>query len=75
MSYFRVGTKDDTLDFYVWADNGPHAVRTVEAHYDMSLPPQRTIALPVTPDDIPDGDEVIGEPDMEREARTDGMET
>lgn len=74
MSYFRVGTKDDGLAFYVWADNTAHAIRKVETQYDMAFPPQRTIAQPVTSDDIPDGDDVIGEPELEREARTDGQD-
>lgn len=74
MSYFRVGTKDDTLEFYVWADNAPHAIRKVEAQYG-GMPPQRTFSLPILPENIPDGDDVMDEPPEEMEARTDGMET
>ena len=75
MSYFKVGTKSDSLAYYVWADNAQHALRKVEAHYDMALPPQSTYSAPVhDPAQIPDGDEVIDEPEDEKEARTDGME-
>jgi hypothetical protein len=63
MSYFCVGTKDDSLKFYAWADNAQHAVRTVEAHYDMALPPQRVVATPIAAEEIPEGDDVIGEPE------------
>lgn len=74
MSYFSVGTKDDSLSYYVWADNPQHAVRKVEKFLDMAFPPQRTIAQPVLAEGIPDGDDVIDEPETEKESRTDGME-
>jgi hypothetical protein len=74
VSYFQVGTKDDSLAFYVWADNPQHALRKVEAHFDMAFPPQRVTAQSVTAEAIPDGDDVIDEPKTEKESRTDGME-
>lgn len=73
MNYFRVGSKDDTLQHHVWADNPAHAVRKVEALFG-GLPPQRTFSLPCKPEDVPEGDEVIDEPEMEREERTDAHE-
>lgn len=73
MSYFRVGTKDDSLAHFVWADNPAHAVRKVEDLYG-GLPPQRTLSVACNAQDVPEDDDVIDEPDMEREARTDGLE-
>lgn len=74
MSYFKVGTKDDSLEYFVWADNAQHAVRKVEAVIG-GLPPQRTFSTAVLADDIPEGDDVMDEPPEEMESRTDGMET
>jgi len=74
MSYFKVGTKDDTLEYFVWADNAKHAVRKVEAVIG-GLPPQRTFSTSVLADEIPGGDYVMDEPPEEMESRTDGMET
>lgn len=72
--YFRVGTKDDTLFHYVWADNVNHAIRAVEAHFDMAMPPMRTVANEVAREDVPEGDQVIGEPEMEKEVREDSYD-
>jgi hypothetical protein len=74
MSYFQVGTKDDSLAFYVWADNPQHALRKVEAHFDMAFPPQRVVVLSVLAEGIPDGDDVIDEPEDQKESRNDGLE-
>jgi len=70
--YFRVGTKDDSLFHYVWADNVQHAIRKVESHFDMALPPMRVVAAAIRPEEIPEGDPVIDEPEQLREERTDG---
>lgn len=72
-SYWKVGTKDDSLSHYVWADNAQHAVRKVEAQYG-GMPPQRTTSVPVEGSTVPEGDEVIDEPQLEREARSDYYE-
>ena len=69
--YFRVGTVVDTLFHYVWADNPQHAVRKVESHFDMALPPQQTRVAPIRPDEVPEGDDVIDEPELEKETRVD----
>jgi hypothetical protein len=74
VSYFSVGTKDDSLAYYAWADNPQHAVRKVETYLDMAFPPQRVVSKAILADDIPDGDEVIDEPEEQKESRTDGME-
>lgn len=74
MSYWSVGTIDDDLTYFVWADNSAHAKRVAENEYDLALPPQRTVVKSVLADDIPDGDDVIGEPEEQKESRTDGME-
>jgi hypothetical protein len=74
MSYFKVGSKDDGLAYYVWADNVQHGIRKVEAWLDMALAPQRIVAHAVLASDIPDGDDVLDEPEDEKESRTDGME-
>lgn len=73
MSYFRVTTLDDTLAHHVWADNKQHALRKVEELFG-GLPPQRTLVNPVDAQDVPEGDDVIDEPVMEQESRTDGHE-
>ncbi len=73
MSYFAVTTKDDTLSYYVWADNGQHAVRKIENLFG-GLPPQRTVVKPIAAEEIPDGDDVIDEPEEQMESRTDGAE-
>jgi hypothetical protein len=69
--YFRVGTKDDTLFHYVWADNVQHAIRSVETHFDMALTPQRIVAGAIRAEDVPEGDQVINEPEQMREERED----
>lgn len=61
------------MAYYVWADNSQHAVRKVEELVG-GLPPQRTFSTPVLAEEIPDGDDVMDEPQEEMESRTDGME-
>lgn len=73
MSYFAVGNRTDSLRFYVWADNAQHAIRKVEDLYG-GMPPQQTQSLSIAPEDIPEGDDVIDEPEDLREARTDSHE-
>jgi hypothetical protein len=73
MSYFRVTTPPDTLALYAWADNPQHALRKVEELVG-ALPPQRVKSLAIEADGVPEGCDVIDEPEMEREARTDGQE-
>ncbi len=73
MSYFKVTTPPDTLALYAWADNPAHALRKVEELVG-ALPPQRVRSLPIDGEDVPEGCDVIDEPELEREARTDGQE-
>lgn len=73
MSYWAVSNRADTLRFYIWADNAQHALRKIEDAYG-GMPPQQTSSVAIKPEEIPEGDDVMDEPDMEREARTDAHE-
>jgi len=75
MSYFRI--KDDvcTLPWYVWADNKAHALRKVE-HMVGGITARngREVCFPVERSTLPEGVDVIDEPEDQREARTEESE-
>lgn len=71
--YFSVGNTSDSLSFYVWADNKHEASRMVDALYG-PIAPQQLRVTQIKAEDVPEGDEVMNEPQLEKEARTDGYD-
>ena len=76
MSYYTVSLPDDSLPWYVWADNPQHAVRKIENAYGDATLNGRTRyrANQVYEDEVPTWVDVIDEPDAERLSRLDGLE-
>ncbi len=76
MSYFSVRLPDDTLPWYVWADNAQHAVRKVENMVgDATLNGRsRYRAESVMAEEIPPWYDIDDEPADEKAARMDGAE-
>lgn len=73
MSYWRVGSGEDTLPYYVWADNAQHAQRKIEALFGPFANNQCKVKA-MNVGSLPAGTEVFDEPEQEREERIDGEE-
>ena len=61
--YWKVTSLESgTLPYFVWADNGAHAIRMVE-DFAGGLPPQKTKAVLIGRNQLPDQAMVLGEPE------------
>ena len=66
MSYWSVGSKNETLPLYVWADNAQHAQRKIEAMFGPFANGQAVVKQMPS---VPAAFEVFDEPENEREER------
>jgi hypothetical protein len=71
MSYWRVGTKQDSLPYFVWADNAQHAIRKVQEFAGEALVNGCSIyqSAYVERETIPEGADVVDEPEDLKETR------
>lgn len=71
MSYFRVGTKQDSLPYFVWADNAQHAIRKVQEFAGDATVNGKSVyhGAYIEREAIPEGADVVDEPEDLKETR------